>query len=144
MAQHLGSPLEFQPPAEPLVVLGDQQSLEQMTVNLLVNAIQAAAHSHAVAGGADSDGRLGVVIHIEGGGARRGHIEIGDPGPGPSPAIRDRLFEPFATDKPGGTGLGLVVARQIAEDHGGTIRWTRSEGRTWFIVELPLSGNGAS
>jgi nitrogen-specific signal transduction histidine kinase len=48
------------------------------------------------------------------------------------------LFEPFETDKPGGTGLGLVVARQIAADHGGSIRWERRGERTWFVVELPL------
>ncbi len=158
MAQHLCSPLEFEPPAEPLVVLGDQQSLAQMIVNLLMNAIQAAAHLHALAGGSSGtdfqsvrDGmqfrptsRGAVIVRIERAGTNRARIAVGDPGPGPSPAIRDRLFEPFATDKPGGTGLGLVVARQIAEDHGGTIRWTRREECTWFIVELPLHGNGAS
>jgi nitrogen-specific signal transduction histidine kinase len=49
-----------------------------------------------------------------------------------------RLFEPFVTGKPDGTGLGLFVARQIAEDHGGAIRWDRRDGMTEFIVELPL------
>ena len=44
------------------------------------------------------------------------------------------------TGKPEGTGLGLFVARQIAEDHGGTIRWQRCEGMTEFRVELPVAG----
>jgi nitrogen-specific signal transduction histidine kinase len=50
----------------------------------------------------------------------------------------ERLFEPFVSGKPGGSGLGLFVARQIAEDHGGSIRWARRDGMTEFIVELPL------
>jgi signal transduction histidine kinase len=64
-------------------------------------------------------------------------LVVGDSGPGPSAAIQPRLFEPFETDKPGGTGLGLIVARQIADDHGGTIRWERRDELTWFIVTLP-------
>jgi len=43
------------------------------------------------------------------------------------------------TGKPDGTGLGLFVARQIADDHGGSIRWRRSDGMTEFTVELPLA-----
>jgi signal transduction histidine kinase len=126
------------------VVLADRESLEQMVVNLLLNAIQATAHSLAHVGASGRDGNMGVVVRLQHTGPTRGQIEIGDPGPGPSPAIQDRLFEPFATDKPGGTGLGLVVARRIAEDHGGTIRWTRREERRWFIVELPLAASGAT
>jgi len=143
-AQHLGAPIEIESAVGPLLVLADRESLEQMVVNLLVNAIQATAHSLAQVGASGRDGNMGVVVRLDTTSPQRGQIEIGDPGPGPSPAIQDRLFEPFATDKPGGTGLGLVVARQIAEDHGGTIRWTRRDARTWFIVELPLAASGAT
>ncbi len=62
---------------------------------------------------------------------------VRDSGPGPSAEVSARLFEPFVTGKPEGTGLGLFVARQIAEDHGGSIRWQRCEGMTEFRVELP-------
>ena len=65
-------------------------------------------------------------------------IEVSDSGPGPPPEVAGRLFEPFVTGKPEGVGLGLAVARQVAEAHGGRITWRREPGRTCFRIELPL------
>jgi nitrogen-specific signal transduction histidine kinase len=62
---------------------------------------------------------------------------VWDSGPGPAPEIAGRLFEPFVTGKPEGVGLGLAVARQVVEAHGGRIGWERRDGRTCFRVELP-------
>ena len=64
---------------------------------------------------------------------------VRDSGPGPSAEVAARLFEPFVTGKPEGTGLGLFVARQIAEDHGGSIGWQRCGEMTEFCVEFPLA-----
>src|SRR5439155_2804910 len=64
-------------------------------------------------------------------------LEIHDSGPGPPADIADRLFEPFVTGKPEGVGLGLAVARQVAEAHGGRITWRRDRGVTRFTIELP-------
>jgi nitrogen-specific signal transduction histidine kinase len=61
-----------------------------------------------------------------------------DTGPGPANAIEKDLFEPFVTDKPDGTGLGLYVAAQIAEDHQGSIEWRRDGGTTCFTVQVPV------
>ena len=61
-----------------------------------------------------------------------------DTGPGPAPAMAERMFEPFATDKSHGTGLGLSLAKDIIDAHGGTLRWERKEDRTRFVVEIPL------
>lgn len=66
-------------------------------------------------------------------------LEIRDSGPGPKAEVAERLFEPFVTGKPEGVGLGLAVARQIAETHGGGIQWRRENGTTCFRIELPLT-----
>ena len=68
-------------------------------------------------------------------------VRVTDSGPGPSPQVRQRLFEPFASDKGEGVGLGLFVARQVAAAHGGTIRWERQADATSFIVQLPVERN---
>jgi signal transduction histidine kinase len=69
---------------------------------------------------------------------RRCRVEVIDSGPGPPEHIAQQLFEPFVTGKPDGVGLGLALARQVAEAHGGTIGWTRIDQQTLFFVELPL------
>ncbi len=62
---------------------------------------------------------------------------MSDTGPGPPAALADKLFEPFVTGKDQGIGLGLAVAKQAADAHGGTIRWDRRAGKTVFTIELP-------
>jgi signal transduction histidine kinase len=75
-------------------------------------------------------------------------LEISDSGPGPPAEIAERLFEPFVTGKPEGVGLGLAVARQVVEAHGGTITWSRETNRTCFRICIPnyfvdTASNGA-
>jgi len=65
-------------------------------------------------------------------------VEITDSGPGPPPEVADRLFDPFVTGKREGVGLGLAVARQVAEVHGGRISWRREADHTLFRIELPV------
>jgi signal transduction histidine kinase len=64
-------------------------------------------------------------------------IEVEDSGPGVAQEVRDRLFEPMATSKPEGMGLGLAMARTIAERHGGSLRLDTTRERTTFVLELP-------
>jgi signal transduction histidine kinase len=68
-------------------------------------------------------------------------VRILDSGPGLDRAMAERLFEPFATGKPEGIGLGLAVARKIAEAHGGSIRYIEQRP-TCFEVTLPAGPIG--
>ena len=53
--------------------------------------------------------------------------------------MRDKLFEPFVTEKPDGIGLGLTVAGDVARAHGGQLNWQRVHGMTEFTVEFPIA-----
>ena len=61
---------------------------------------------------------------------------VSDDGPGLAPSVADRLFQPFATTKPGGGGLGLALVAKIAADHGGAVRHAREGDRTVFRLAL--------
>ena len=146
---HAGIELTVARPPDALPVRGDPEELRQLAINLVLNAVDAATRTRLPVGpvcrtgrpcddAAESPPPATVAIELARLGDDRGVICVRDSGPGPSAAVVERLFEPFVSGKPGGSGLGLFVARQIAEDHGGSIRWARRDGMTEFIVELPL------
>jgi signal transduction histidine kinase len=67
-----------------------------------------------------------------------------DAGPGIDPAIRERLFEAFATTKPEGTGLGLAISRSIIESHRGKLSWRANVPRgSCFYFHLPAVSGGS-
>jgi signal transduction histidine kinase len=106
-----------------LRLFGDQRRLRQVLLNLLVNAAQAGAR------------RVQLQATAESGRVR---LEVRDDGKGIPSAVRKRLFEPFVSSKPLGTGLGLVVSRRIVERQGGTLALLSGEARkTAFCIELP-------
>jgi hypothetical protein len=82
-----------------------------------------------------------VLVAATPAGQGRGMVSVQDTGPGPAPSIADRLGEAFVTSKPDGVGLGLFVARQIAEAHHGSLEWERREGWTSFRFEFPLDAD---
>jgi signal transduction histidine kinase len=122
--RHAGIALRWTPAAGPLMLMGDPGQLQQVLVNLLGNAIEAAGEGGSV------EVRAGV------GPVQTLFLEVLDTGPGPPEEVASRLFEPFVTSKPEGVGLGLAVARQVVEGHGGRISWLRREGRTCFRLEF--------
>ena len=104
---------------------GDGMQLRQALRNLIENALHATG----------SSGEVRLRAHD-----RHGTIEISvaDSGPGVAPEIRPRLFEPLISNKPGGTGLGLPLAKRFIERHGGTILYAPGDAGARFIIKLPL------
>lgn len=114
-----------------ITVRGGPGQLDIVLVNLMVNAVQAAA--------ASPEPRVSVTSAVEGGCAV---VSIVDNGPGVSPEVRSRLFEPFFTTKgeSAGTGLGLPISQSIVSRVGGAIHCDPSyQGGARFVVTLPLA-----
>jgi signal transduction histidine kinase len=121
---HTRIDLRWQKPETSTPLTADPHQLGQVILNLLTNATEAAGPGGWV------EARVGSVDS-------KACVEILDSGPGVVPAVSARLFEPFVTSKPEGVGLGLAVAKQIVQAHGGTIRYERIDNTTCFRVELP-------
>jgi signal transduction histidine kinase len=104
-----------------LAVRADAGKLEQALFNLIRNAVQIGGPGVAV-----------TISAARASGAVR--IAVADDGPGIPAGLRASLFEPFVGARPGGSGLGLAVARRVAERHGGRL----------VLDPPPASGRGAS
>jgi signal transduction histidine kinase len=103
----------------------NQNRIQQVLVNLMLNAYQAMQKGGILTLGCDEEAQK-MVLRVE------------DDGPGISPDVRARLFEPFFTTKQNGSGLGLSVSQRIVEAHGGRLRVESLPQGTAFLVELPV------
>lgn len=130
-ASHAGLQFEWQPPMERAIVHADAEQLSQAVMNLLLNAVDAAAKRAATT---SSTGTVRATLSREG---ELLALTIADSGDGPPVDISESLFEPFVSDKPEGVGLGLAVARQVADACGGSLEWTRDAEETRFTLRLP-------
>ena len=110
---------------------GSAVLLRRALVNLLRNAVEATPEERRPEAGA---------IALAGGrGAREATLSVGDRGPGVDAAARERIFLPFYSSKPRGSGFGLAIVARIAELHGGTVDVTdRPGGGALFTLRLPV------
>jgi two-component system C4-dicarboxylate transport sensor histidine kinase DctB len=125
--------VEIEPPT--LTVRADEGRLEQVLINLVGNGLEAMAHAAAPA-------RLLVRTTVQG---EVAHIVVQDQGPGIPADILPRLFEPFTTSKPAGSGLGLglMISAHFAREFGGSLHGENVPGGgARFVLLLPLAGQG--
>ena len=92
--------------------------------NLILNSVQNTPSGGSITLGATQRG-ASLVLQVQ------------DDGPGVTDNIRDRLFEPFVTARPDGTGLGLALAQEIARAHQGEARLVPSAHGALFEIEVP-------
>jgi len=127
--------IEFEPPHDRMTIQIDPPQIEDAVLNLIINAIEAA----------DGDGRVTVRIgrSQDDGGEEfedEAIVEVSDNGRGISEEDLVRIFNPFFTTRPGGTGLGLPAVRRIARAHGGRVEVSSSLGKgSTFTIRLPLN-----
>jgi C4-dicarboxylate-specific signal transduction histidine kinase len=111
-------------------VLVDRIQIQQVLVNLMRNAIEAMADT------APQELWLSVARAPD----NMALFQLRDCGPGISPQVRDRLFQPFASTKQGGMGVGLSICKRIIQDHGGEIRAGEAPGGgAVFCFTLPVA-----
>jgi len=124
-------------PSTPMIIEGDEDLMHRAIFNLLLNAVQASPPNREVRiEGGDlkphqlphgypefADGAYGILVI--------------DQGPGIAPQIRDRLFDPFVTTKPGGSGLGLSIVQRAVQAHGGIITVSQPGEETRFTIVIP-------
>lgn len=121
----------FTPPARPLFVEVHKGQIQQVLLNLLLNA------THAMPEG----GTIRITLETAG---RPGHpqvcIDLADTGTGVAPEIRDRIFDSFLSGRPDGTGLGLAIAKRILlSHHGDIVLLATGPAGTTMRVTLPLA-----
>ena len=102
------------------LVEGDRVQLQQVILNLIVNAVEAMSGA--------SDGTRELLISSRKANLGGVLVEVRDSGPGLAPETLEHVFEAFYTTKPSGLGMGLSICRSIVEAHG---------GRLWASANLP-------
>ena len=119
---------------EPRLVRGDRVQLQQVVLNLLLNAMESIGDDHA------SERLVAIGLHDLD--SQTVAVSVRDTGAGISDSATDLVFEPFYTTKATGMGMGLAIARSIVESHGGRIQMRRAP-RRGTIAEFTLPAHRA-
>jgi two-component system nitrogen regulation sensor histidine kinase GlnL len=129
-AQKQDVEIQVKPPAEPLPeVSGDRVRLEQVLLNLMINAMEAMPDG----------GTIELVVSISQQQTPESiRIEIHDTGPGIPENLRKRILDPYFTTKSDGTGMGLAMCDKIIRQHNGSLDFSSSQHGSVFVITLPL------
>lgn len=137
-AEQAGVKLQADLPAGPVEAVVDPSLIKQVLLNLMLNAVQAMERSDP-----GKPRLLTVTILPPEPRPRRERptimLRVADTGPGVPLDMRERIFDPYVSNRPGGNGLGLATARRIVEAHGGSIQVSDGPGAV-FDVRLPQDG----
>jgi signal transduction histidine kinase len=118
-------------------VPGDRVQLQQVLLNLILNAIEATRETEGRAR------QVWVASRVDAG--KEVHVEVRDSGMGLAPDALDRIFEAFYTTKPSGLGMGLSISKSIVQAHGGRISATaNSPHGAVFGVRLPVASESTA
>src|SRR5262245_8722575 len=117
---------------DPMFVSGDSVQLQQVVLNLLLNAMEAMAEC--------AGDRRAITVRTESTEGEAVHVSVRDAGTGFRQGAQHRIFEPFYTTKPSGLGMGLAISKSIIEAHGGRI-WAvdNSPAGAIFHFSLPVA-----
>lgn len=122
--------IDFDPPLSDIILNADPQQIQQVLLNLVLNAIDAQPNGGKVWIRLRSTARLTEEDWVE--------VLVGDAGPGIDSKWIDRIFDPFFSTKETGTGIGLAICRRIVEEHEGNITAENlQQGGAMFTVLLP-------
>jgi signal transduction histidine kinase len=128
-AKHARVELKVEPLAQGLLAFADPDRVRQVLFNLTLNAIEASGKGEEV---------TIQVARAEKNGRSYAEVRVRDQGPGVPPEVREKIFQPFFTTKKDGTGLGLALCLQIAEEHQGYIEIRSPDGPgTIFAAGFP-------
>jgi len=120
----LAHAVEVRVDTTPIAITLDKHKIKQALGNVLDNAIDAAPQGSVVE----------VETSIVNGSVR---VAVRDHGAGVASEIRNRLFTPFCTTKPNGVGVGLALAKELVDAHGGRLEWEPADPGARFVITLP-------
>jgi two-component system sensor kinase FixL len=128
-AKELGIRVSIRHDSRAEIVFVDRVQIQQVLLNLMRNAVEAMSTVE----------KRELLIEMRRTDANQVMVCVTDTGPGVTPEIADRLFQPFVTTKKQGMGIGLSISRTIVEAHGGRLWFERPEGGgSQFRLTLPV------